>query len=93
MAGFPNLFMLLGPNTGLGHNSVVLMIEAQIAYLRRALRHRREHGLATLEPTARAQADYVAAVDRGTEGTRVDGRRLRELVPRRDRAQLHAVAG
>ncbi|PWU04883.1 MAG: 4-hydroxyacetophenone monooxygenase [Terriglobia bacterium] len=31
--GFPNLFLLLGPNTGLGHNSVVLMIEAQIRYV------------------------------------------------------------
>jgi cation diffusion facilitator CzcD-associated flavoprotein CzcO len=69
VAGYPNLFMLLGPNTGLGHNSVLLMIEAQIAYLRRALRYRREHGLATLEPTAQAQAAYVAAVDRGTEGS------------------------
>jgi hypothetical protein len=29
-AGFPNLFMLLGPNTALGHNSVVYMIEAQV---------------------------------------------------------------
>ncbi len=37
VAGFPNLFMLLGPNTGLGHNSVLLMIEAQIAYLRQLL--------------------------------------------------------
>lgn len=69
VSGYPNLFMLLGPNTGLGHNSVLLMIEAQIAYLRRALRYRREHGLATLEPTARAQAAYVEAVDRGTEGS------------------------
>ena len=31
--GFPNLFMLLGPNTALGHNSVLLMIESQINYL------------------------------------------------------------
>ncbi|HEX3691303.1 MAG TPA: NAD(P)/FAD-dependent oxidoreductase [Solirubrobacteraceae bacterium] len=69
VSGYPNLFMLLGPNTGLGHNSVLLMIEAQIAYLRRALRYRREHGLATLEPTAEAQAAYVAAVDRGTQGS------------------------
>jgi cation diffusion facilitator CzcD-associated flavoprotein CzcO len=67
--GYPNLFMLLGPNTGLGHNSVLLMIEAQIAYLRRALRYRRQHGLGTLEPTERAQAAYIAAVDRGTEGS------------------------
>jgi len=67
--GYPNLFMLLGPNTGLGHNSVLLMIEAQIAYLRRALSYRREHGLATLEPTPAAQAASVAAVDRATEGS------------------------
>ena len=69
VTGYPNLFMLLGPNTGLGHNSVLLMIEAQIAYLRRALRYRREHGLGTLEPLPGAQAAYVAAVDRGTEGS------------------------
>jgi hypothetical protein len=69
VAGYPNLFMLLGPNTGLGHNSVLLMIEAQIAYLRRALRYRREHGLATLEPSAEAQAAYVAELDRDTDGS------------------------
>ena len=67
--GFPNLFMLLGPNTGLGHNSVLLMIEAQIAYLRQTLRYRAEHRLATLEATAAAQAAYVADVDRGTRGS------------------------
>ena len=38
VAGFPNLFLILGPNTTLGHNSVVFMIEAQIRYLRSALR-------------------------------------------------------
>src|SRR5205085_2269136 len=37
VAGFPNLFLLLGPNTALGHTSVVLMIEAQIGYLVGAL--------------------------------------------------------
>ena len=67
--GFPNLFMLLGPNTGLGHNSVLLMIEAQIGYLRQALRYRDEHGLSTLEPTAEAQAASVAEMDRGTQGS------------------------
>ena len=35
-AGFPNLFLLLGPNTGLGHNSVLLMVEAQIEYVVKA---------------------------------------------------------
>lgn len=37
-AGFPNLFMLLGPNTGLGHNSVVFMAEQQIRYIMDCLR-------------------------------------------------------
>ena len=37
MAGFPNLFLLLGPNTGLGHSSVVFMIESQVRYVVQAL--------------------------------------------------------
>lgn len=37
IAGFPNLFMLVGPNTGLGHNSIIFMIEAQVHYILEAL--------------------------------------------------------
>lgn len=43
VAGFPNYFMLLGPNTGLGHNSVVLMIEAQVRYILSLLTQMRRH--------------------------------------------------
>ncbi len=35
---FPNLFMLYGPNTNLGHNSILFMIEQQVAYIRIAAR-------------------------------------------------------
>ncbi|MFC4058172.1 flavin-containing monooxygenase [Planomonospora corallina] len=38
VSGFPNLFFLLGPNTGLGHNSVVFMIESQVHYVLECLR-------------------------------------------------------
>jgi cation diffusion facilitator CzcD-associated flavoprotein CzcO len=69
VAGFPNLFLLLGPNTGLGHNSVLLMVEAQIDYVIKALNHRRGHGLATIEPRADAQGRFVAEVDAGTKGS------------------------
>jgi cation diffusion facilitator CzcD-associated flavoprotein CzcO len=69
VAGFPNLFFLLGPNTGLGHNSVLLMIEAQLGYLRTLLAHRARAGAAVVEATEQAQADSVAAVDHGTEGS------------------------
>jgi cation diffusion facilitator CzcD-associated flavoprotein CzcO len=37
VAGYPNLFFLVGPNTGLGHNSIVLMIEAQVGHVLKAL--------------------------------------------------------
>ena len=37
VADMPNLFFLLGPNTGLGHNSVVFMIESQIHYVAEAI--------------------------------------------------------
>jgi cation diffusion facilitator CzcD-associated flavoprotein CzcO len=64
VSGFPNFFFLLGPNTGLGHTSVVYMIESQIAHVVSALRYMRDRGVATVEPTAEAQAAYVAEVDR-----------------------------
>jgi cation diffusion facilitator CzcD-associated flavoprotein CzcO len=67
--GLPNFALLLGPNTGLGHNSVLLMSEAQLGYLRRLLAHRSEHGLATFEPTAAAQQRFVDEVERGTRGS------------------------
>ena len=47
--GYPNLFMLLGPNTGLGHMSVVFMAEAQADYIAAALRRMRSEGIASLE--------------------------------------------
>jgi cation diffusion facilitator CzcD-associated flavoprotein CzcO len=39
VTGFPNLFLLYGPNTNLGHNSIVYMLESQIRYVVQAVRH------------------------------------------------------
>jgi len=64
VAGFPNLFLLLGPNTGLGHSSVVFMIECQIRYLLGLLTHLDRAGVSAVEPTPQAQAAYVADIDR-----------------------------
>ena len=69
VAGFPNLFMMQGPNTGLGHSSVLLMMEAQIEHLVGAVRAMDEYGLAAVEPRPQAQAAFVAEVDRMSEGT------------------------
>lgn len=60
VAGFPNLFLLVGPNTGLGHNSIVYIIEAQIAYVLRALAYMKRNEVVALEPTRAAQTQYNA---------------------------------
>jgi cation diffusion facilitator CzcD-associated flavoprotein CzcO len=55
ISGFPNLFQIVGPNTGLGHSSMVFIIESQIAYIVSALQRMGERDLATVEPTPEAQ--------------------------------------
>jgi cation diffusion facilitator CzcD-associated flavoprotein CzcO len=56
--GFPNLFMLVGPNTGQGHTSMIFIIESQVAYLRDAIRTMRRESLAALEPTDQATSSF-----------------------------------
>jgi cation diffusion facilitator CzcD-associated flavoprotein CzcO len=58
VAGFPNLFILLGPNTGLGHSSMVYMIESQIAYVMDALRELRRNGHRTVEVRPEVQQRF-----------------------------------
>ena len=53
--GFPNMFFIVGPNTGLGHSSMVYMIESQIAYALDALAKMRADNLRSVEPTPSAQ--------------------------------------
>jgi cation diffusion facilitator CzcD-associated flavoprotein CzcO len=69
VAGFPNLFLLPGPNTGLGHSSVIYMLEAQIEHAIGAVLHMQKHGLAAIEARTEAQGTYVANIDRKMRGT------------------------
>ena len=69
VAGFPNLFMLVGPNTGLGHNSIVFIIESQIAYVMDALRTMEAQGAVACEPTEQAQAAFNTTVQRRMRNT------------------------
>ncbi|MDO9410494.1 NAD(P)/FAD-dependent oxidoreductase [Patulibacter sp.] len=55
VAGFPNLLLLSGPNTGTGSTSQVFMIESQVHYVSEALRTMRERDVATIEVTREAQ--------------------------------------
>jgi cation diffusion facilitator CzcD-associated flavoprotein CzcO len=69
VAGFPNLFLLVGPNTGLGHNSIVFMIEAQLAYVLDALRVMEDRGAARVEVRPEAQRAFNAEVQRRMRAT------------------------
>ena len=62
IAGYPNLFLLLGPNTGLGHNSVVFMVESQIRYVLDALRRMRGAGIDAVDVRPAAQERWNARV-------------------------------
>jgi cation diffusion facilitator CzcD-associated flavoprotein CzcO len=69
VTGFPNLFLMTGPNTGLGHSSVILMMESQIDHIVGAIQFMRREGLASIEPTREAQSRFNEFVDRHMQGT------------------------
>lgn len=65
VAGFPNLFFLLGPNTGLGHNSIVFMIECQIGLAIQAIAKARGAGEDVgIAPTLEAQSVFNERIQR-----------------------------
>jgi cation diffusion facilitator CzcD-associated flavoprotein CzcO len=69
VAGYPNLFFLVGPNTGLGHTSILFMVESQIEYVMGAVRAMRRRGASTLEVRREAQSAYNAELQRMTRDT------------------------
>ena len=69
VSGFPNLFFLLGPNTGLGHTSVVVMAEAQADYVLGAIQHIRAVGADVLEVRPDAQRKWNDTIQRQMPGT------------------------
>lgn len=60
---FPNLFVMNGPNAGLGHNSAIVMIESQIEYVCQALEHMAENGQDVLRVDRRAVHQYLQMID------------------------------
>lgn len=64
IAGFPNFFIVPGPNTGTGHTSQVHMIENQLRHVLAALQRTEDRGAVAIEPHVEAQAAFNAAVQR-----------------------------
>jgi cation diffusion facilitator CzcD-associated flavoprotein CzcO len=68
-SNFPNAFFLLGPNTGLGHTSVVVMIEAQIGYVLRCLREAERNRWRGVEVRPSVEREYNEEIQRQLAGT------------------------
>ncbi len=58
VAGFPNLFMVVGPNTGLGHSSMILMIEAQVHYILEAIKLMKNENLKSVDVKTETQKAF-----------------------------------
>lgn len=69
VSGFPNLFFIFGPNTGLGHNSVMLMAEAQMNHVVATLLYMRRKNALSIEPKPEAQATFSEYVDQRMKRT------------------------
>ena len=69
LAAMPNFFKLIGPNTGLGHNSMIFMIESQLRYVMDALRVMDESDIATFEVRPEAMSAYNARIQAKLPGT------------------------
>ena len=69
VSGFPNLFLIVGPNVGLGHSSMVYMIESQVAYVMDALKVMKQIEKPVMEVKAEKQAEFNARLQEKTQGT------------------------
>jgi cation diffusion facilitator CzcD-associated flavoprotein CzcO len=69
VSGFPNCYLIHGPNIGSGHNSVIYMIESQVNYIAAAVGYARDHGFAAVEPTRAAQEQFIARVEALSAGS------------------------
>ncbi|GAA4691563.1 NAD(P)/FAD-dependent oxidoreductase [Pseudonocardia yuanmonensis] len=64
VAGFPNLFTIVGPNTGLGHSSMVFMVESQLNYVLDAMRTVDRHRAVAIDTRSESQAEFNAEIRR-----------------------------
>ncbi len=66
---FPNFFMLYGPNTNLGHNSIVYMLESQIAHILRCLKAMKSKRATQIEVDAKIYNDYNSNIQQRLKNT------------------------
>ena len=64
ISGFPNMFMLYGPNTNLGAGSIITMLESQIGYVVEAVRELRRRGARWMDVRGDVQSEFNEEVQR-----------------------------
>jgi cation diffusion facilitator CzcD-associated flavoprotein CzcO len=69
VAGYPNFFMLYGPNTNQGGNSIIVILEAQATYILGALRAMRRHRVRALDVRREVMDDYNRELQEALDGT------------------------
>ncbi len=69
VSGYPNMYQLVGPNTALGHNSIIFMIECQVHYVMQCLRAVESRGAAYLDLRPQVQTSFNERVQRALQGT------------------------
>lgn len=72
VSGFPNMYLIVGPNTGLGHNSMIYMIEAQVTYIMDALKKARKANYKYMDVKKEHQEEYNKNLQEKLVGTAWD---------------------
>lgn len=69
VSGFPNLFMLYGPNTNLAHSSIVIMLEAQVNYAKLCIQALNQKKLQYMDVKKERLQDYSVTIQKQLKGS------------------------
>lgn len=67
--GYPNMFQLVGPNSGLGHNSIIFIIEAQVHYILKCMQELEWRDMSYLNVKKEAQTAFNQELQQRLKGT------------------------
>ena len=68
-SNYPNMFQLVGPHTGLGHNSIIFMIEAQVHYILQCMQLVKQKGADYIDVKPQAMTRFLGEVTQALKGT------------------------
>ena len=68
-ANYPNMYQLVGPHTGLGHNSIIFMIEAQAEYIVQCMKKVKEKGVDYIDVKPQAMVRFLGEMSDALKGT------------------------